>query len=49
MLGVIDRAFIDERTHGFEEFEACVRGHKWAELEIGAGLIRSAMDAAATV
>ena len=32
---MIDRAFIDERTHGFEEFEACVRGHKWAALEIG--------------
>ena len=47
--GVIDRAFIAEHTHGFEEFEACVRGHNWAELEIGSGLTRSAMEAAATV
>ena len=45
----IDRAFIAEHTHGFEEFEACVRGHNWAELEIGSGLSRAAMEAAATV
>ena len=31
------------------EFEACVRGHDWAELEIGSGLNRAAMEAAATV
>jgi molybdopterin-dependent oxidoreductase alpha subunit len=47
--GVIDRAFIAEHTHGFEEFEACVRGHNWRELETGSGLSRSAMEAAATV
>src|SRR5262249_7844412 len=47
--GVIDRAFIAEHTHGFEEFEKCVRGHNWAELELGSGLRRSAMQAAATV
>jgi molybdopterin-dependent oxidoreductase alpha subunit len=47
--GVIDHAFIAEHTYGFEEFEACARGHNWAELEIGSGLNRSAMEAAATV
>jgi molybdopterin-dependent oxidoreductase alpha subunit len=47
--GVIDRAFIAEHTHGFEEFEASVRGHTWPELVLGSGLSRAAMEAAATV
>jgi molybdopterin-dependent oxidoreductase alpha subunit len=47
--GIVDRAFIAEHTLGFEEFEACVRAHGWPELEIGSGLNRSAMEAAATV
>ena len=47
--GVLDRQFIADHTHGFAEFEASVRGHEWAELEIGSGLNRSAMEAAATV
>ncbi len=47
--GVIDRVFIADHTRGFGEFEACVRGHDWVELEMGSGLSRSAMEAAATV
>ena len=46
---VIDRDFIAEHTQGFEDFEACVRGHDWPELERGSGLTQSAMEAAATV
>lgn len=46
---VIDRGFIAQHTHGFDEFEASVRGHGWPELEVGSGLNRSAMEAAATV
>ncbi len=46
---VIDRGFIAEHTHGFADFEACVRSHSWGELENGSGLSRSAMEAAATV
>ena len=47
--GVLDRLFIADHTHGFEEFEACVRAHEWPVLEIGSGLSRAAMEAAATV
>ena len=48
-LGIIDRAFIAEHTHGFAEFERSVCGHNWTELETGSGIGRSAMQAAATV
>lgn len=46
---VIDRDFIAEHTHGFEEFEAAVRAHAWSEIEIHSGLKRFAIEAAATV
>ena len=47
--GVLDRLFIADHTHGFAEFEKSVRAHGWPELEIGSGLDRSAMEAAALV
>jgi predicted molibdopterin-dependent oxidoreductase YjgC len=47
--GVLDRDFIAQHTQGFDEFEACVRGHGWPELEIGSGLKRAAMEAVAAV
>lgn len=49
VAGVLDRNFIAEHTDGFDKFEASVRSHGWPELELGAGLGRSAMEAAATV
>ena len=47
--GVLDRLFIADHTHGFAEFEKSVRAHEWPELELGSGLDRSAMEAAARV
>ena len=47
--GILDRDFIAQHTHGFEEFETNVRGHGWPELEIGSGLKRAAMEAVAAV
>ena len=47
--GLLDRLFIADHTHGFEQFEASVRRHEWPELEIGSGLSRSAMQATAAV
>ena len=46
---VIDVDFIAKHTHGFEEFEASVRGHDWSEIERRSGLKRFAIEAAATV
>jgi molybdopterin-dependent oxidoreductase alpha subunit len=47
--GILDRLFIADHTDGFKDFEAGVRGHDWLELEVGSGLTRSAMQAAAAV
>ena len=46
---VLDRAFIEQHTHGFEALAAAVRGYDWSELEARSGLSRSALEAAATV
>ena len=46
---VIDVAFINEHTHGFDEFEKAVRDAEWAELERHSGLSRHAIAAAASV
>ncbi|MFO1037961.1 MAG: FdhF/YdeP family oxidoreductase [Geminicoccaceae bacterium] len=46
---VLDVAFIEEHTHGFEAFETAVRGHDWPELEARSGLTREAMEEAADV
>lgn len=45
--GVLDRAFIEEHTHGFEAFKARMLGYSWPVLERRSGLSRSAMEAAA--
>ncbi len=42
--GVIDRAFVEEHTDGFEEFEARMRGADWAEVERISGLAREALE-----
>lgn len=46
---VLDTAFINEHTHGFEEFEKSVREASWDELERRSGLTREVVGAAAAV
>jgi len=47
---VLDRAFIKQHTHGFEDFAADVATTPWAEIELGSGvgeaLIKQAADIA---
>jgi len=45
---VLDVAFIEQHTHGFEAFEARIRSYTWEQLERRSGLTRAAMEAAAT-
>ncbi len=47
--GVIDRQFIAEHTHGFDEFERAVRSCPWERIEHRSGLTRNALEAAAAV
>lgn len=44
---VIDVAFIEEHTIGFEEFAACARATGWSEIEKVSGLERAALLEAA--
>ncbi len=45
---IIDVAFIEEHTTGFEEFAACARATEWGDIEKVSGLGRTALlDAAA--
>ncbi|QSN64577.1 MULTISPECIES: FdhF/YdeP family oxidoreductase [unclassified Caballeronia] len=44
---VLDVAFIEEHTTGFEEFAACARQTEWSEIERISGLPRSALLEAA--
>jgi molybdopterin-dependent oxidoreductase alpha subunit len=44
---VLDHVFIEEHTHGFEEFSAAARAHPWEELERVSGLSRAQMSEAA--
>ncbi|WP_248323513.1 FdhF/YdeP family oxidoreductase [Caballeronia sp. Sq4a] len=44
---MIDVAFIEEHTTGFEEFAACARRTEWSEIERISGLPRSALLEAA--
>lgn len=44
---VLDAQFIDQHTHGFEEFAAQARGYTWPELERASGLQRAEIEAAA--
>ncbi len=46
---VIDTAFIQEHTHGFEAFEAAVRACSWNDIEKESGLPRAAIEEAADV
>ncbi|HEY1300929.1 MAG TPA: FdhF/YdeP family oxidoreductase, partial [Stellaceae bacterium] len=46
---VLDHAFIDEHTHGFDEFADWLRGASWADIEARSGLTRTAIEAAAAV
>ena len=40
---IIDRAFIREHTHGFEEFETSVKNCNWSDIERRSGLTRGAL------
>ncbi|HEX3885808.1 MAG TPA: FdhF/YdeP family oxidoreductase [Stellaceae bacterium] len=46
-LDKLDRAFIAEHTHGFDEFAAAVNAAGWDEIEKRSGLSRAAIEAAA--
>lgn len=46
---VIDRDFIREHTHGFDEFEAMARSCDWSAIERRSGLTRGALEAAASI
>ena len=46
---VVEQAFIDAHTDGFEAFETMVRATGWADIETEAGLTRSALESAARV
>ncbi|MBE9603581.1 FdhF/YdeP family oxidoreductase [Acetobacteraceae bacterium H6797] len=39
--GLLDRDFISEHTHGFEEFAHAMRAHDWGEIEQRSGLSRA--------
>ena len=45
--GVIDRAFIADHTQGFEALVEVLSGLDWADIELGAGLSRDQIEAAA--
>ena len=44
---ILDTAFIEEHTHGFEAFAAFCREQDWAQLERASGLRRAALERAA--
>ncbi|MFC7734473.1 FdhF/YdeP family oxidoreductase [Roseomonas sp. GCM10028921] len=46
---ILDHAFIQQHTHGFDSFAAWCRAQDWAELERWSGLTRQAMMDAASV
>jgi molybdopterin-dependent oxidoreductase alpha subunit len=46
---VLDVPFIEQHTHGFEEFEAKVRATSWDEIEAASGLSRTDIERAAQV
>ncbi|TWI69199.1 molybdopterin-dependent oxidoreductase alpha subunit [Pseudoduganella lurida] len=46
---VLDTAFLQEHTHGFDDFEQSVRDCTWGHIERESGLTRSAIEAAADV
>jgi molybdopterin-dependent oxidoreductase alpha subunit len=46
---IIDRDFIGDHTHGFEEFASAVDACAWSDIEQRSGLTRGALEAAAYV
>ena len=46
---ILDTAFIEEHTHGFEAFAAFCREQDWAQLERASALSRSALERAAAL
>ncbi|HEY1797943.1 MAG TPA: FdhF/YdeP family oxidoreductase [Stellaceae bacterium] len=48
-LDRLDRDFIAEHTHGFDEFAAAVRAADWREIELRSGLGRAQIERAAAV
>ncbi len=46
---LLDHAFLEQHTHGFDEFAAGARGMSWSDLEKQSGLTRGAMESATTV
>ena len=46
---VLDRGFIAEHTHGFDEFAGAVKASDWDQIERRSGLTRGALEAAAAV
>jgi molybdopterin-dependent oxidoreductase alpha subunit len=46
---LIDRAFIAEHTHGFDDFKSMVEASQWEDIERRSGLTRGALEAAAAV
>ena len=46
---VLDVPFIEQHTHGFEEFEAKVRSTSWDEIEAASGLSRADIERAGQV
>ncbi|MET0332543.1 MAG: FdhF/YdeP family oxidoreductase [Dyella sp.] len=47
--GLLDRAFIQDHTQGFETFAAAVQATSWETIEAHSGLTRSDLQAAAEV
>jgi len=47
--GVLDRAFLEEHTHGFEAFGARARAADWTQIEQTSGLARADLESAAEV
>jgi molybdopterin-dependent oxidoreductase alpha subunit len=46
---VLDHVFIEEHTHGFEQFQSAVKNCDWQQIESRSGLTRGALEAAAAV
>ena len=46
---ILDIAFVETHTHGFEAFAEAARAYEWPELERQSGLSRNALEAAAKV
>jgi molybdopterin-dependent oxidoreductase alpha subunit len=47
--GVIDHAFVEQHTHGFQAFCEHLRSVEWPEIEAQSGLTRAAIESAAAV